>query len=153
MYRQSNLSILLIGPLCTVIFCAAAPFGCGAQPGDPNGSTSFDGAWVWYEDDEPLYNIIIDGGEIASLESTGRNAKGLRYVRSITGVDSRDGLTHLSFIEGDGSRIVQFRFDQDSRGCTSDELCPGVRSENIYSKTDEIQLRTSSEAGELRRTD
>ncbi len=149
MYRRSSSSKSKIGSICSVAFSVAGLIGCGSQPGNSSTATSFDGAWVWQENGEPLYNIVIEGGKIASLQGAVRNAKGLRYVRAITGVDSRDGLTHLSFIEGSGSRFVQFRFDEDSRGCTSDELCTGVRSENIYSKTDEIQMRISSVGGEL----
>ncbi len=148
MYRRNRALAILIASMSTVLSCTGGPASDDAVEFS---QSSFDGEWTWYENDEAVFDLTIINGEIASLQSLQRNASGLKFVNTKTVIDGNDGLSYLIFFQANEERLTQFRFDEDSRGCGSLEMCAGTRSENIYSEVDEIRVRTSSANGELRR--
>ncbi len=77
--------------------------------------SSFDGAWAWYEDDARVYDIVIDQGEITSLQRAGANARRMNYSSTHCAVSPFDGLIAFSYAtpnpDSSWVELTTFKFD------------------------------------------
>ena len=90
----------------------------GEQPSDTNDTfskASYDGCWTWYENGQRVHRLLIENGEIASLQPAGTNARRINYQSSNFAVSPYDGLLALSYAtkadSGEGMELTTFRFD------------------------------------------
>ncbi len=125
--------------------------------------SSFDGAWAWYEDGTRAYDVVIDQGEITSLQRAGANARRMNYSSTHCAVSPFDGLIAFSYAtpNPDSSfvELTTFRFDLSALGESCLEpleagIIPGQRIvEDI--DPDDVFLFPPKEIkdGELRRID
>ncbi len=87
-------------------------------PSDADGTfsqASYDGCWTWYEAGRRVHRLLIENGEIASLQPADANARRINYKSSNCAVSPHDGLLALSYTtkaaSGDGMELTTFRFD------------------------------------------
>ncbi len=125
--------------------------------------SSFDGTWAWYEDDTRVYDVVIDQGDITSLQRAGANARRMNYSSTHCAVSPFDGLIAFSYAipnpDSSWVELTMFRFDLSAVGDSCLEfleagILPGQR---IVEDTDpdDIFLFPPKEIkdGELRRID
>lgn len=112
---------LMFCSLSTLICSCSGSAGANEQvqsPPDSNGTfsqASYDGCWTWYENGQRVHRLLIENGEIASLQPADTNARRINYKRSNLAVSPHDGLLALSYAtkadSGDGMELTTFRFD------------------------------------------
>lgn len=135
-----------------------------SDPSDMFAQSSFDGCWDWYEDGEPVHNITITDGQIATLKSAGRTAQGTQDTDVNCTVSPYDGLVALSYgVPSAGGKVIEFttfRFDlSDGRRVSmATSLAMGVvpgRKTVEISDPDDIMLLPPSDVreGQLVRCD
>ena len=108
MSRQIGL-ISAVGVMCLLATCTREN-----QTGYCSHS-SFDGAWAWYEDGTRVFDVVIDQGEITSLQRAGANARRMNYSSTHCAVSPFDGLIAFSYAtpnpESSWVEFTAFRFD------------------------------------------
>ncbi len=125
--------------------------------------SSFDGAWGWYEDGTRAYDVVIDQGEITSLQRAAANAKRMNYSSTHCAVSPFDGLIAFSYAtpipDSSWVELTMFRFDLSAPGESCLEsleagIIPGQRIVED-SDPDDVFLFPPKEIkdGELRRID
>ncbi len=151
-----------------LLSCSNMGTGSGESDSSSNqtghfSQSSFDGAWAWYEDGTRAYDVVIDQGEITSLQRAGANARRMNYSSTHCAVSPFDGLIAFSYaIPIPDSSLVEFtmfRFDLSASGESSLEfleagIIPGQRIVED-SDPDDVFLFPPKEIkdGELRRID
>ena len=135
-----------------------------SDPSDTFAQSSFDGCWDWYEDGEPVHNITIADGQIATLKSADRTAQDTQDMAANCTVSPYDGLVALSYgVPSADGKVIEsttFRFDlSDGRRVSmATSLAMGVvpgRKTVEISDPDDIMLLPPSEVreGQLVRCD
>ena len=122
--------------------------------------SSFDGAWAWYEDGSRVYDVVINQGEITSLQRAGANARRMNYSSTHCAVSPFDGLIAFSYAipnpDSSWVELTTFKFDLGESCLEALEagIIPGQR---IVEDTDpdDVFLFPPKEVkdGELRRID
>ncbi len=167
MSRQIGL-ISAVGVISLSLACNNEGTGSGESDNPSNqtghfSQSSFDGAWGWYEDGTRVFDVVIDQGEITSLQRAGANARRMNYSSTHCAVSPFDGLIAFSYaIPIPNSSLVEltmFRFDLTASGESSLEfleagIIPGQRIVED-SDPDDVFLFPPKEIkdGELRRID
>ena len=114
-------SACLLCSLSTLICSCSGSAGAldeSQPPSDSDGTfsqASYDGCWTWYENGQRVHRLLIENGEIASLQPAGTNARRINYKSSNFAVSPHDGLLALSYAtkadSGEGMELTTFRFD------------------------------------------
>ena len=157
--------ISAVGVISLSLACNNGGTGSGESDNSSNqtghfSQSSFDGAWAWYEDGTRAYDVVIDQGEITSLQRAGANARRMNYSSTHCAVSPFDGLLAFSYATSNpGSSWVElttFKFDLGESCLEALEagIIPGQR---IVEDTDpdDVFLFPPKEIkdGELRRND
>ncbi len=160
--------ISAVGVMSLLAACTSEGTGSGESDNSSNqtghfSQSSFDGAWGWYEDGTRVYDVVIDQGEITSLQRAGVNARRMNYSSTHCAVSPFDGLIAFSYAtpnpDSSWVELTTFRFDLSALGESCLEfleagIIPGQRIvEDI--DPDDVFLFPSKEIkdGELRRID
>ena len=119
MSRQIGL-ISAVGVISLLSACTSEGTGSGESGNSSNQTgqfsrSSFDGTWAWYEDGTRVYDVVIDQGDITSLQRAGANARRMNYSSTHCAVSPFDGLLAFSYATPNpGSSWVElttFKFD------------------------------------------
>lgn len=150
--------------------CHSHSHGTDSDEGDDSSDqtghfskSSFDGAWAWYEDGTRVYDVVIDRGEITSLQRVGASARRKSYSSTQCAVSPLDGLIAFSYAiaipDSTWVELTLFRFDLSAVGESCLEfleagILPGQRIVED-SDPDDIFMFPPKEVkdGELRRID
>ncbi len=167
MSRQIG-SISAVGVMSLLTACTSEGTGSGESDKSTNQTghfsrSSFDGAWAWYEDGTRVYDVVIDQGQITSLQRVGANARRKNYSSTQCAVSPLDGLLAFSYAipipDSSWVELTMFRFDLSGVGESCLEfleagVLPGQRIVED-SDPDDIFMFPPKDVkdGELRRID
>lgn len=147
---------LSLSPGCNNGSISADSGNGSGKPAELFSASSFDGNWIWQENGQPVFKVVIKDGSIDTLESTLQQGKSTKPAGTNCSICPIDGLVSISFfnMQPSGQDITTFRFNAaDNKHFAGAGVLHGTRTVEFADTEDIFLLPPSTQvSGELIRT-